>query len=111
MKEIANGGRNEENQFCGYCLLSQRMVIECAFGRLRGRFGCLRRNVDINLKELPHVIHSCFILHNFCAFKMETVNAQLVQAVLKYDKHFQPVLARALFLLNNLREVDKINAS
>ena len=62
MKEFANGGRNEEEQFFGWRLSSARMVIECAFGRLKGRFGCLRRDMDINIKDLPHVIHACFIL-------------------------------------------------
>ena len=27
--------------------------------------------MDINLKELTGVIHSCFILHNFCEIRQE----------------------------------------
>ena len=60
MKEFANGGKNEEEQFFGWCLSSAR--IECTFYRLKGRFGCLRRDMDINIKDLLHVIHSCFYL-------------------------------------------------
>ncbi|KAF3852604.1 hypothetical protein F7725_005959 [Dissostichus mawsoni] len=29
------------------------------------RFAALRRPMDINLDDLPHVIYSCFVLHNF----------------------------------------------
>ena len=36
-------------------LSSSRMVIECAFGRLKGRWGALRRAMDISLDDLPNV--------------------------------------------------------
>ena len=49
MKEYAGGSNTIFEQFFGYRLCSARMVIECAFGRLNGRFGCLRRPKDINL--------------------------------------------------------------
>ena len=35
MKEFASSGENEQEQFFGYRLSSARMVIECAFGRLK----------------------------------------------------------------------------
>ena len=54
--------------------LSARMVIECAFGRLKGRFGCLRREIDINIEDLPYVIHACFLLRNFCELHKEPVH-------------------------------------
>ena len=41
MKEFVNGGSNEKEQFFRFKLSSARMVIECAFGRLKGKFGCL----------------------------------------------------------------------
>ena len=90
MKEFASGGKNEEQQFFGYRLSSAKIVIECAFGRLKPRFGCLRRDMDINLDDLKYVIHSCFILHNFCEIHKEPINPQYVTASLKYDSEFQP---------------------
>ena len=30
--------------------------------------------MDVNLKDLPAVIHSCFILHNFCEIRQEAIN-------------------------------------
>ena len=42
MKEYASGGKTPDEQFFGLQLSSARMVIECTFGRLKARFGCLR---------------------------------------------------------------------
>ena len=71
MKEYAGGGTNRQEQYFGYRLCSARNVIECAFGRLKARFGCLKRAMDINLDELPYVIFACFALHNFCELNNE----------------------------------------
>ena len=66
MKKFANGGAHESGEFFGFRWSSARMVIECAFGRLKANFGCLRREMDINIKELPNLINSCLVLNNFC---------------------------------------------
>ncbi|KAF3848896.1 hypothetical protein F7725_015393 [Dissostichus mawsoni] len=60
-----------QEQYFGLTLCRARMVIECAFGRLKARFAALRRPMDINLDDLPHVIYSCFVLHNFCEASKE----------------------------------------
>lgn len=46
-------------------LCQSRMVIECAFGRLKAQFGALKREMDINIKDVASVIYACFVLHNF----------------------------------------------
>ena len=76
MKEYPKGGKDEREQYFGYRLFSACMVIEIAFGRLKGRFGCLRRPMDVNIKELPHLIMSTFILHNFCEINEMLPNAR-----------------------------------
>ena len=52
---------------------SARIVIENTFGRLKGRFGYLKRDKDIDINVLPQVIMACFVLHNFCEMKNEKV--------------------------------------
>ena len=65
MKEYSAGGsNNEEGCFC-YKLSSARIVIENSFGRLKARFGCLHRTMDIKMNDLPKVILACFILNNY----------------------------------------------
>eukprot|EP00794_Sanderia_malayensis_P017237 gene17238-18958_t len=57
MKEFPAGSNNKEEQIFGYKLSSARMVIESAFGRLKARFGTLKREMDINLLHLPHLVY------------------------------------------------------
>ena len=90
MKEFTGNGRSENEQFFGYRLSSARMVIECAFGRVKARFVCLKREIDINIDDLPYVIHSCFILHNFCELRKESVPDAEVESSINYDRQFQP---------------------
>ena len=92
MKEFANGGTTREEQFYGFKLSSARMVIECAFGRLKARWGCLKRPMDINIKELPYVIYACFVLHNICELNNETIQQNMLSDARQYDKEFQPDL-------------------
>ena len=66
------------------------MVIDCTFGRLKVRFDCLRREIDINSKELPAIIHSCFTLDNFCEIRQETVNQDDMLVAPNCDVEFQP---------------------
>ena len=101
MKEFTNGGKNQAEAFFGFRLSSARMVIECAFGRLKARFGCLRREMDINLKELPNIINSCFVLNNFCEERKEPINGKRVEAVIRYEKEFQPPIDGGYKVSNN----------
>ena len=90
MKEFSKGGKSSSERFFCRRLSSAGMVIECAFGRLKARCSCLRREMDTNLKELPAVIHSFFILHNFCEIRQEAVNQNDVLVNRNYDVEFQP---------------------
>ncbi|XP_033970360.1 putative nuclease HARBI1 [Trematomus bernacchii] len=55
MKEYATGGSTVQEQYFGLTLCRARMVIECAFGRLKNRFAALRRPMDINLVDLSFI--------------------------------------------------------
>ena len=91
MKELANRGKGQEEQSFGFKLSSARMVIECAFGRLKGRFGCLRRDINIDMKYLPEVIYACFILHNYCEINNDVIANSRVEEAQRFDANFQPI--------------------
>ncbi|XP_044170448.1 uncharacterized protein LOC122954468 [Acropora millepora] len=90
MKEYVSGGATAQEQYFGLSLCRARMVIECSFGRLKGRFGDLRRPMDINLRELPYVIYACFVLHDFCEINKEAVAEDLIAKAISDDKDNQP---------------------
>ena len=46
--------------------------------------------MDIKPKDLPAVIHSYFILHNFCESGQEAVNQNDVLVARNQDAEFQP---------------------
>ena len=77
------------------------MVIGCAFGRLKAHFGDLWRDMDINLKELPNIINSCFVLNNFCEERKETIHGKRVEAAIRYEKEFQPPIDGGYKVSNN----------
>jgi hypothetical protein len=76
MKEYAEGSTTQQEQYFGFRLCSARNVIDCAFGRLKARFGCVKRAMDINLDELPYVIYACFVLHKFCELHNESIKRE-----------------------------------
>ena len=41
------------------------MAVECAFGRLKDRFGILRKDITTDLKATLNIIYACFVLQNF----------------------------------------------
>ena len=43
MKEYPKGETDEKEQYFGYRLSSTRMVIKNVFGRLKGKFGFLKK--------------------------------------------------------------------
>ena len=58
-------------------------TIEYGFGRLKARWGFLRKTIDIQIERVPKLIYSCFVLHNFfernnrCRTDEEEVEAQI----------------------------------
>ncbi|XP_015753379.1 PREDICTED: putative nuclease HARBI1 [Acropora digitifera] len=90
MKEFANGGSTSTEQIFGYRISSSRMVIECAFGRLKGRWGALPRAIDISLDNLPNVVFACFVLHNYCEVHRETLSEEKLKESCSYEREFQP---------------------
>ena len=43
-----------------------RMVVENAFGRLKGRWWCLLKRLDFKLENIPSIVGACIVLHNMC---------------------------------------------
>ncbi|KAI7800694.1 putative nuclease HARBI1 [Triplophysa rosa] len=57
--------KNEKRIF-NHRLSSARIIVEHAFGRLKGRWRCLLKRNDININTVSDVVVACCVLHNFC---------------------------------------------
>ena len=54
-----------------YRLSKARMVVENAFGRLKGRWRCLLKRNDTATEDVPTAISACCVLHNICEVHKE----------------------------------------
>lgn len=66
MKAYPETGLTREQHYFNYRLSRARMVVECAFGRLKGRWRCLLKRMDVDLAAVSDIISACCILHNIC---------------------------------------------
>ena len=57
--------------------------------------------MGINLKELPNVINSCFVLNSFCEERKEPINRKRFEAVIRYEKEFQHPIDGGYKVSNN----------
>ena len=55
-------------------LAGQQVVVECAFGCLRGRWRCLLKRNDTKLSFMPTLVTACCILHNLCEVHSDGFN-------------------------------------
>ena len=104
MKEYPGGGNTVQEQFFGWQLSSGRITIECAFGRLKGRFGVLRREMDIKMPDLQYVIYACFVLHNFCEQRNEKIGDEVVNNTVRQDNEVQPPITGNRYTLGSKDE-------
>ena len=60
------GTLSRKQRHFNYRLSRARMVVECAFGRLKGRWRCLLKRNDCELIFVSTIVNACCILHNLC---------------------------------------------
>ena len=101
MKEFPGREKTEQEQSFGYRLSAARIAIECSFGILKARFGCLKREMDVHTSTLPYVIYACFVLHNYCEMQDEKVGNDDFSKAQRYDQEFQPQTSGNGYSLGN----------
>ncbi len=89
-----NAGTPEEQRYFNYRLSRARMVIECAFGRLKGRWRLLMKRMDNDLSLVPTIVLAACVLHNMCETLGDDVEDGL-PAVVQQPVQHHPQNARA----------------
>ncbi|CAM4642762.1 unnamed protein product [Lepidochelys kempii] len=69
------GTLDSNKELFNYRLSKCRMVVGCAFGRLKACWQSLRTRLDHSKNNIPIVIAACCVLHSICESKGETFMA------------------------------------
>ena len=76
MKPFPDRGLSNNEKTLNYRLSRARMVVENAFGRLKGRWRRLMKRNDMTLDNIPVIIAACCVLHNICEKNQERYDNQ-----------------------------------
>ncbi|KAG0434026.1 hypothetical protein HPB47_019404 [Ixodes persulcatus] len=86
-----NGISQKDDSFNTY-LSSARIVVEHAFGRMKGTWRIVLKRADIDYKFVPTMAAAVCVLHNFCELHSDRYNIEWNADVAEYEKIFpQPV--------------------
>lgn len=54
-----------------------RRAAVSAFARLKGRWTCLQKRMDVKLQDLPVMLMACCVLHNICELRGDDMDPEL----------------------------------
>ena len=61
-----NGHLTRSEKRFNYRLSKARVVVEHTYGRLKGRWRCLLKRLDVSTDSVPGLVGACCVLHNLC---------------------------------------------
>lgn len=86
MKAFPDNGRlSQQQKHFNYRLSRARVVVEHSYGRLKGRWRCLLKRLDIATCDVPQVIAACCVLHNVCEIHGDAFNEQWMEGVRRQE--------------------------
>lgn len=74
-----NGHLTEHQKLFNYKISATRVVIENAFGLLKGRFRRLRKLDNVNLKTCAEIVMTACILHNICLEEKDDIEIEFME--------------------------------
>ena len=74
-----NGSLAREQKTFNYRLSRTRVVVEHAYGRLKGRWRCLLKRNDVLVDDLPKLVAACCVLHNVCETRGDSFDEDWMQ--------------------------------
>ena len=82
MKAFADNGRlSSQQKTFNYRLSRARVTVEHAYGRLKGRWRCLLKRLDVNVSDVPRLVAACCTLHNICEIHGDTFDEEWLEGV------------------------------
>lgn len=82
MKAFPDTGHltQHQRQF-NYRLSRARVVVEHSYGKLKGRWRCLMKRLDISVVDVPEVVAACCVLHNICEVHGDSFNSEWAEGI------------------------------
>ena len=71
---IYNGHLSDEQKCFNYQVSRASVVVENAYGRLKGRWRCLCKRIDSAVSDTPELIAACYVLHVKPTVKTSAMN-------------------------------------
>ena len=111
MKPYSNAVLTKQQRYFNYRLSRARMVIESAYGQLKGRWRFLLRKSEGNLHETKVAALSCMVLHNICLDKKDTLPKKLDVSIdpRTNQKRDRKVICDLLLMRRNTQIFDPTN--
>jgi hypothetical protein len=75
------GNLSREEKSFNFSLSRSRVVVENAFGRLKGRFQCISKRIDTSVENSVKIVSACCILHNFCEISNQSFSEDWLQGI------------------------------
>ena len=76
-----NGHLSRQQRNFNYRLSRARVTVEHAYGRLKGRWRCLLKRLDVNVCDVPELVAACCVLHNVCEIHGEHFDEDWMEGV------------------------------
>ena len=74
-----NGHLSLEQKWFNHRLSKARVVVEHGYGRLKWRWICLLKRLDVDVSDVPEVVTACCVLHNICKVHGEEFSEELLE--------------------------------
>ena len=82
MKAFPDTGHlTPEQRYFNYRLSSARVIVEHAYGKLKDRWRCLLKRLDIDVADVPELVLACCVLHNVCEVHGDDFDAEWIEGV------------------------------
>ena len=82
MKAFPDNGRLScEQKVFNYRLSKARVVVEHSYGRLKGRWRCLLKRLDVDVRDASELVAACCVLHNICEVHGDTFDDDWLNGV------------------------------
>lgn len=106
MKPFTNAVLSPQQRYYNYRLSRARMVIEGAYGQLKGRWRVLMRKCESPPEKVRTITLACVVLHNVCIERKDTLSNQLDLTVdpATNDRRDREVIRRIL----NMRSCKRV---